>query len=112
MTTYTGAEVAATLHLVGLTQKELAAAAGISRQTLNDWMSDKFRPSGDAGSRLAAVRAEHDREAARLIQGARDGIPIHLPSGPNPPGWYKALGARVIAAEPDAMLEWADGADR
>ncbi len=105
--TYTGAEVAATRHLLGLSQAELAAAVGVSRQTLNDWMSGKFSPSGDAGQRLAAVRAEHDREAARLIQGAADGVIIALPDGPKPRRWYLALGARVLAAEPDAMLDWA-----
>lgn len=100
------AEIAATRHLLGLSQAELAADLGVSRHAVKNWEAGKFTARPEVVARLLPLRERHDREAARLIAGARDGIPIELPDGPRPAGWYLALGARVIDAVPDAMLEW------
>lgn len=105
----TGAEIAATRHLIGLTQQELADELGVSRHAVKDWESGRFSARAGVVSDLLHLRGAHDVEARRLIKGALDGIPIHLPRGPKPQGWYLALGARVLAVEVDAMLEWADG---
>ena len=104
----TGAEIAATRHLLGLSQAELAAELNVGRHAVKDWESGRFHARAGVVADLLALREIHDREAARLIQGADDGIIIALPSGPKPRGWYLALGARVIAAVPDAMLDWVE----
>lgn len=57
---------------------------------------------------LQALLAQHTRDVERLTKGAADGIPLELPAGPKPRGWYVALGARVLDREPDAMLDWHD----
>ncbi|MDR6867701.1 transcriptional regulator with XRE-family HTH domain [Microbacterium resistens] len=103
-----GAEIAATRHMLGLSQSELAAALGVGRDAVKDWESGRFSARAGVVADLAALRETHDTEAIRLIAGARDGIPITLPRGPRPQGWYLALGARILAAEPDAMLDWAE----
>ncbi|ABR10499.1 HTH DNA binding protein [Microbacterium phage Min1] len=104
----TGAEIAATRHLLGLSQAELAADLGVNRHAVKDWESGRFTARPGVISDLVALRERHDKEAARLIVGAQDGVPIELPRGPRPAGWYLALGARVIDAVPDAMLSWAE----
>ncbi|MGI6878855.1 helix-turn-helix domain-containing protein [Microbacterium sp. gxy059] len=106
--TMTGAEIAATRHLIGLSQTELATMLGVGRHAVKDWESGRFNPRPGVVADLQRLRGEHDRETARLIDGAQGGIPIHLPSGPKPRGWYLAYGARILATVPDAMLEWAE----
>lgn len=102
-----GAEIAATRHLIGLSQAELAAELSCSRDAVKDWESGKLTPRSTLTADIAALRTAHDREVARLADGAADGIPIELPAGPKPRGWYLALGARVLDRQPDAILDWA-----
>ncbi|WP_300265517.1 helix-turn-helix domain-containing protein [Microbacterium sp.] len=107
-TKMTGAEIAATRHLLGLSPTDLAYQLGVSRQSVKDWERGRFTAREGVVGDLYARRAAHDAETARLIHGAQDGVPIGLLSGPKPRGWYLALGARVLDAVPDAMLEWAE----
>lgn len=102
----TAAEIAATRHLLGLTRRELGDACGVSEQAVKQWERGSSVAYESRITAILALRDEHDREAAHLIAGARDGIPIGLPDGPRPRGWYLALGARVLDAERDAMIEW------
>lgn len=106
MTTMTGAEIAATRHLLGLTRTDLAGMLKVNPHTIKDWEAGKFQAREGVITELLAIRAQHDQETARLIGGAQDGVIIELPRGPKPPGWYLALGARVLDALPDAMLAW------
>lgn len=105
--TMTGAEIAATRHLLGLSQSELASMLGVGRDAVKDWERGKFQARSGVTADLLALRAQHDTETAQLAEGAADGIPIGLPDGPRPRGWYLALGARVLDRVPDAMIEWA-----
>ena len=100
------AEVAATRHLLGLSQSELCDLLGIARSTLHDWERGKWRPSAGLQADLLALRAEHDAEAERLADGAADGMIISLTPGPRHLGWSVALGARVMDRVPGAMIEW------
>lgn len=102
----TGAEIAATRHLLGLSQADLAAMLHVGRDAVKDWERSKFNARPGVILDLLALRAQHDHEAQRLIRGARDGVTIELPDGPKPRGWYLAMGARVLDAVPDAMLDW------
>lgn len=101
-----GAEIAVTRHLLGLSQTEFAAELRVSRDAVKDWESGKLIARASLSGDIAALRATHDREVDRLAQVAADGVPIDLPSGPRPRGWYLALGARVLDRVPEAMLEW------
>ncbi|WP_345750136.1 helix-turn-helix transcriptional regulator [Microbacterium rhizophilus] len=103
----TGAEIAATRQLLGLSQAELADMLGVSRDAVKSWESDKRNARPGVVADLSDLLAQHTREVERLTRGAADGIPIELPSGPKPRGWYVALGARVLDRVPDAMLTWA-----
>lgn len=101
----TGAEVAATRHLIGLTQAELAASLDVSRHSVKDWESGRFTARPGVVADIGKLRAEHDAETTRLARDAET-MTIQLPSGPKPQGWYRALGARVLDAVPDAMIDW------
>lgn len=107
MDTMTGAEIAATRHLLGLSQSELAAMLNVGRDAVKDWERGRFTARPGVVTDLLALREAHDQEVARLTDGADDGNIIHLPDGPKPRGWYLALGARVLDRVPDAMLDWA-----
>ncbi|HEY0249724.1 MAG TPA: hypothetical protein VGC45_15845 [Gryllotalpicola sp.] len=104
----TPAEIAATRHLIGLSQAELADELSVGRHAVKDWESGRFAARAGVIRDLGALRAGHDAEVARLAQGAEDGVLIQIPRGPKPQGWYLALAARVLDRVPDAMLEWAD----
>lgn len=101
-------EVAATRKLIGLTLSEVAEALGVNISTARDWERGRFQPREGLVSDLLALRDEHDGEFRRLLPAAQDGIPIYLPRGPRPAGWYLALGARLLDRVPDVMLEWVD----
>ena len=100
------AEVAATRHLLGLSQSELCDLLGIARSTLHDWERGKWRPSAGLQADLLALRAGHDADTERLTDGAEDGMIITLAPGSHPLGWYVGLAARVLDRVPGAMLEW------
>jgi transcriptional regulator with XRE-family HTH domain len=104
--TMSGAEMAATRHLLGLSQAELAEALRVSRYAVRDWESGKLSVVPGVVRELGALRAQHDLALRRLLPAAREGVPIELGHEPRPRGWYLALGARVIAAVPDAELSW------
>ena len=99
----TAAEVACTRHLLGLTADQMGAALGVNPRTVRSWEAGRDKPSDTASAAVRNLRAEHDQEVERLA--ASDAV-IYLPDGPRPAGWYKALGARVLDREPDAMIEW------
>jgi transcriptional regulator with XRE-family HTH domain len=104
----TGAEIAAARHLIGLSQAELAEALSVGRHAVKDWESGRFTARPGVVTELRALLDTHTAEVDRLQVAAADGVPIHLPRGPRPPGWYLALGARVLDRDPGAMLEWQD----
>lgn len=108
MTSMTGAQIAATRHLVGLSQAELSGILEVNRNTVKDWERGAFNARPGVVADLLALRARHDDEADRLTAAAADGIPIELPSGPMPRGWYLALAARVLDRDPDAEMNWLD----
>jgi DNA-binding XRE family transcriptional regulator len=103
----TGAEIAATRHLIGLTQNEFADELSVSRQAVTDWERGRFAAREGVCADIGELRRRHDREVARLAEGAGGGVIISLPDGPRPRGWYLALGARLVDRVPDAMLDWA-----
>lgn len=103
----TGAEAAATRHLIGLSAIQLATALDVKRATINDWERERFTPSIGLREDLADLRERHDRALAALIDyHDNDGGIIALPAAPMPAGWYRALGARLLDHRPNAMLAW------
>lgn len=104
--TATAAEIAATRHLLGLSQAELAEELHVSRTSVKDWEAGKFQARRGVIADLGVLRGRHDAEVDRLAEGARDGVLIQIPRGPKPQGWYLALAARVLDRVPDAMLDW------
>jgi transcriptional regulator with XRE-family HTH domain len=64
-----GTEIACRRTALGLTQAELADAAGVNRVTLTRWETGRTSPSGLALRALAAAFDELERKAAR---NARD----------------------------------------
>lgn len=106
MTRLSGAEVAATRHLIGLTRTELASKLSVNPHTVKDLESGRLRASEGISNDITEIRQQHDRESERLAAAAADGTVIALPTGPEPRSWYLALGARVIDRVPDAILEW------
>ena len=104
--TMTGPEIAATRHLLGLSQQELASMLHVGRSAVKDWERGRFTARDGVIADLLALRASHDHETNRLAEGAAAGIPIYLPDGPKPRGWYLALAARVLDREPEAQFEW------
>ena len=104
--TMSPAEVAATRHLLGLSQSELCDLLGIARSTLHDWERGKYRASRGLQADLLQLRADHDAETARLTDGAEDGAVISIGVHQRPRGWTVGLAARVIDRVPGAMIEW------
>lgn len=102
----TPAQIAATRRLIGLTADQLAGELDVNPRTVRGWESGRFTPSEGPVGDLLALRGEHDTEAARMADAARVGGPVVLPAGPRPPGWYLALGARVLDREPGAAVTW------
>ena len=101
-----GAEIAATRHLIGLTQQEFADKLGVSRQSVKDWERSKFSARPGVIADITALRHRHDAATRDLVAAAENGTVIGLPDGPEPRGWYLAMGARVIDEVPDAILDW------
>lgn len=94
------AQIAATRHLIGLSQAELAEALNVNRHAVKDWESGRFTARPGVITDLAALRAEHDAELSELGQR------FEVPSGPRPRGWYLALAARLLDRDPHAEVEW------
>lgn len=106
----TPAQIAATRHLIGLSQAELADALNVNRHAVKDWESGRFAARVGVIADLAALRAEHDAELAELVAHAKDSE-VEVPSGPRSRGWYLALAARLVDRLPSARVVWAE-ADR
>ena len=104
--TMSPAEVAATRHLLGLSQSELCDLLGIARSTLHDWERGKYRASRGLQADLLQLRADHDAETARLTDGAEDGAVISIGVHQRPRGWAVGRAARVMDRVPGAMIEW------
>ena len=62
VTQISAAQIAATRHLIGLSQAELADALGVNRHAVKDWESGRFAARPGVIADLAALRAEHDAE--------------------------------------------------
>lgn len=105
MANATAAQIAASRHLIGLSQAELAEALSVNRHAVKDWESGRFVARPGVVSDLAALRAEHDAELEEMIAGAAQG-PVEVPSGPKARGWYLALGARLLDRLPTAQIDW------
>lgn len=101
----TAARIAATRHMIGLSQAELAAALGVNRHAVKDWESGRFAARPGVLSDLEALRREHDIELAELAEVA-ERAEVELPSGPRPRGWYLALGARLLDRAPGVVVTW------
>ncbi len=105
MTQTTAAQIAATRHLLGLSQAELAEALHVNRHAVKDWESGRFGARPGVVGDLAALRAEHDAELEVMIIHATIG-PVDVPHGPKPRGWYLALSARLLDRRPSAQIDW------
>ncbi len=64
-----GADIAALRRFVRLTQKQFAAAMGISVHTLRNWEQDRRRPEGPAIA-LLRIAARHPRIIRENLQAA------------------------------------------
>ena len=104
----TAAHIAATRHLIGLSQAELAEALGVGRHAVKDWESGRFAARAGVIADLAELRAEHDAELAELVAVAEGAELVVVPSGPRPRGWYLALASRLIDRV-DVPIRWAEG---
>ena len=101
-------EVAAMRKLVGLTNDGLGAVLKVNPRTVRSWESGRDRPSEAAAAALTAVVERHDAEVDELLAAVSRDETVVLPRGPMPTGWYVALAARVLDAEPGARLVWED----
>lgn len=101
-----GTELAATRHLLGLSQQDLADLLKVNRYTVRDWERGKHEPRAGVLHELELLRREHTEAVDVLAHAAADGEIIGLPQGPKPSGWYLAIGARILDRVPDAQLEW------
>ncbi|MFF2088527.1 helix-turn-helix domain-containing protein [Nocardia sp. NPDC058176] len=99
------AEIAATRHLMGLSQAELAAALEVNRHAVKDWESGRFQPRSGVVRDLLTLRAEHDAELATLVEQTSENE-VEVPDGPRPRGWYLALAARLMDRVPSARIDW------
>jgi transcriptional regulator with XRE-family HTH domain len=107
MTSMTPAQIAATRHLIGLSQAELAVALNVNRHAVKDWESGRFAARPGVIADLAALRAEHDAELTELIKRAEltaAEAEVEMPDGPRSRGWYLALASRLIDRLPIAHL--------
>lgn len=101
-------EAAAMRKLVGLTNDGMAAVLKVNPRTIRSWESGRDRPSPSAAAALTAVVESHDNEVDELLEAVNRDETVILPRGPMPTGWYVALAARVLDAEPGARLVWED----
>ena len=101
-------EAAAMRKLVGLTNDGMAAVLKVNPRTIRSWESGRDRPSEAAAAALTAVVESHDNEVDELLEAVNRDETVILPRGPMPTGWYVALAARVLDAEPGARLVWED----
>ncbi len=104
-TQMSAAQIAATRHLLGLSQAELADALRVNRHAVKDWESGRFTARAGVVADLLTLRAEHDAELAQLVEAAKD-ADVEMPQGPRPRGWYLALAARLIDRDPSARVTW------
>ena len=81
----------------------LAARAKTVRNALT-----AFAAAGLAAAALTAVVERHDNEVDELLEAVSRDETVILPRGPMPTGWYVALAARVLDAEPSARVVWED----
>ena len=101
----TPAQIAATRHLIGLSQAELADELGVNRHAVKDWESGRFAARSGVVADLAALRVAHDADLDEMVRRAAKG-PVEVPGGPRPRGWYLALAARLLDRVPAAQVDW------
>lgn len=99
---YRGGRAASIRQLLGLSQQELAALLGISRDSVKQWESGKTTASAGVVADIQTLVDQHTAETAALLADQAAGRPLILRPGAMPRGWYVALGARVIDRHPDA----------
>ncbi|MDI6024452.1 helix-turn-helix transcriptional regulator [Leucobacter sp. UT-8R-CII-1-4] len=102
----TAAQIAATLHLTGLTQRAFGDAIGVSKMSVSNWLSGTYAASANAVANIHRLRAEHDADLARIIQLANDGAPMILGAHARGRDWSIGLAARLIDRLPDAEIVW------
>lgn len=102
-------EVSAIRRMVGLTVDQFADRLDVNPRTVRGWESGKYSPSESAAQAILSVRREHDKQTDRLMLGAAEtDAPVYLGGPEHPRGWWIALAARVLDANPDARVEWDD----
>ena len=105
------AEVASLRTLMGLSQDRLADLLGRNRRVVRAWESGEYRIGPESVERLKALRDEHDKLVARMINPESTVVIPRRPHDPYPRGWYLAAAGRAMAAAPYLIVEWDDALD-
>lgn len=103
-----GAELAATRHLIGLTRPDLSRIIGVREDTIKRWEQGKEPIPARIRGELRALLIEHDELSHSLLAADTPVlIPRTLPRDAlRPAGWYLAAAARGIAADEDLSVGW------
>lgn len=104
--TMTAAQIAATLHLTGLTQRAFGDAIGVSKMSISNWLNGTYTANAKTVASIHRLRAEHDADLARITQLANDGEPIILGAHARGRDWSIGLAARLIDKLPDVEIVW------
>lgn len=114
MTTMTGAEMRATLYMLGLTLDSFSVYTGRDDRTLRRMAGDKTPVTAPVQEMLETLARKAATELERWDAATEAGTPIYIPRlntpqepGTLPPHWYLALAGRHLAEWGlDAQIEW------
>lgn len=114
MATMTGAEMRATLYLLGLTLDSFSIYTGRDQRTLRRMGAGTTPVTSPVQEMLEALARQAELELQRWDTATEAGTPIYIPAlntpqepGTLPPHWYLALAGRHIAEWGlDAQIEW------